>query len=169
LLIWNHTCCLVHSIPGVVYSSCIVKCAGGFLFVAPKLLSSCHHTSCDSCCCDQWSDTWDAVWKPLLQQPGCTSPCPLGTLKCFIVTTDHPNTEVLVLVASYLLLFWHVLVPLDHHLGSHTSFTRSNTVYCNLLTVIMLWWKYLVLKPSKIVLTWYTYSIFTLFLSPDTK
>jgi hypothetical protein len=31
---------LVHSVPGIVYSSCIVKCAGGFLFVAPKHLSS---------------------------------------------------------------------------------------------------------------------------------
>jgi hypothetical protein len=111
-----------------------------------------HHTSCDSCCCDHWDDKRDAVWKSLSQQPVCTSPCPQGTLKASIITTDHPDTKVL-LLASYFLLFWHVLVPLDHHLGSHTSFTGSNTVYGNLLTVILFWWTYLVLKPSKIVLT----------------
>lgn len=81
LLIWNRTCCLVHSVPGVVYSSCIVKYAGGFFPVAPKLLSSCHHTSCESCCWNQWSDTWDAVWKPVSQQPVSTSSRPPGTLR----------------------------------------------------------------------------------------
>jgi len=43
--------------------------------------------------------------------------------------------------------------PFGPSSGVTYKFTRSNTVYNNLLTVIMFWWTYLVLKPSKIVLT----------------
>ena len=76
-----------------------------------------------------------------------------------------PNTEVLVLIASYLLLFWRIWVSLDHYQGSHTGFSGINKVYNGLLTLIMCWWTYLVLKPSKIVHVEYTYSILVLVLS----
>lgn len=64
-------------------------------------------------------------------------------------SSKHRGTGVSSFLFITILTFWSLWTIM----WGHTSCTRSNTVYCNLLTVIMLWWTYLVLKPSKIVRT----------------